>query len=70
MSIASGCVKKWCLLLHGLAPREEDGDYLVPHEDVHGLAPREELLAGMATTGENSGVRLLPSVYTAAQIEC
>ncbi len=23
-------------------PREEDGDYLIPHEDVHGLAHREE----------------------------
>ncbi len=54
----------------GHAPREEDGDYLVPHEDVHGLAPREEVLAWMTTTGENSGVRLLSSVYTAAQTEC
>ncbi len=51
-------------------PREENGDYLVPHEDVHGLAPREEVLAGMTTPGENSGVRLLSSVYTAAQTEC
>jgi hypothetical protein len=42
-------------------------DYLVPHEDVHGLSPGKKVLARMAASSQQGGLRLLPAVDTTEQ---
>jgi hypothetical protein len=41
--------------------------HLIPHEDVHGLSPGKKVLARMAASSEQSGLRLLPAVDTTEQ---